>query len=233
MDGLLKKMAESKIFSLISEKDRKELIEKAHKRHYLKGEFICNQEDKWRNMAFLSSGDVKWTLLSSNGKRQVVFGLQEGSVILGHSLFDEKGMPASLEVVSDSDVYIWPKEIVIPILSRNPQALWEITEILVTNMRRVREVVYGFCFQSASKRLAKLLLNHYNLDNNEPALRDLTLDEMASEVGTTRELISKILHDFKKEGIIIITRKSIIFKNKNKLEEIAEETFFMTNKDEQ
>lgn len=222
MKTINKMMEENNILSKLEPKDISELIEKAQKKRYLKGDFICYQDDIWEQIAFVSSGEVKWTLNSPNGKRQIVFGLEEGNIVLGHSLFDGKGMPASLEVVTDCEVYLWPKEIVVPILSRNPPALWEVMKTLVTNMRMVRDVVYGFSFHPASKRLARLILNHYNLDNGEVAPRDITLDELAAEVGTTRELISKILNDFAREGIINITRGYIVFKNKDKLEEIAE-----------
>lgn len=224
MKNILKELNKNRILSLLSENDLIELINKTHKRHYLKGEFICHQDFVWENMAFVLSGEVKWTLLSADGKRQIVFGLEEGCVILGHSLFDGKGMPASLEVISDCDVYIWPKEVVVPILSRNQKALWEMMKVLVTNMRRVRNVVYGFSFYRVPRRLARLLLDHYNPDTGEEAIRDITLDEMAAEVGTTRELISKVLHDFDKEKIIDISRKNIIFKDMKKLKEIASET---------
>ncbi|MGD9677873.1 MAG: Crp/Fnr family transcriptional regulator [Vulcanibacillus sp.] len=224
MDDILKKIDNAKILSLLREEDRKELASKAHKKLYFKGEFICHQDYIWQNMAFVSSGDVKWTLFSPDGKRQIVFGLEEGSVILGHSLFDGKGMPASLEVISDSIVCIWPKEIVMPILLRNENALLEVMRVLVTNMRRVRNVVYGFSFYRVPQRLAKLLLDHYNPDEGEIAARDLTLEIMAAEVGTTRELISRVLHDFAKEEIIDISRKNIVFTNKEKLEEIARGT---------
>lgn len=222
MKTINKMMEENNILSKLETKDISELIEKAQKRRYLKGDFICYQDEIWEQIALVSSGEVKWTLNSPNGKRQIVFGLEEGNIVLGHSLFDGKGMPASLEVVTDSEVYLWPKEIAVPILSRNPLALWEVMKTLVTNMRMVRDVVYGFSFHPASKRLARLILNHYNLNNGEVAPRDITLDELAAEVGTTRELISKILNDFAREGIINITRGYIVFKNKDKLEEIAE-----------
>lgn len=222
MKTINKMLKENNILSKLEAKDLSELIEKAQKRRYLKGDFICYQDEIWEYVAFVSTGEIKWTLNSPNGKRQIVFGLEEGNIILGHSLFDGKGMPASLEVINDCEVYLWKKEIVIPILSRNPPALWEVMKTLVTNMRMVRDVVYGFSFHPASKRLAKLILNHYNLDNGEVAPRDLTLDELAAEVGTTRELISKILNDFAREGIINITRGYIVFKDKDRLEEIAD-----------
>jgi len=222
MKTLSKMMKENNILSKLEANDLNELIEKAQRKHYLKGDYICFQDEIWEYIAFIYSGEVKWTLSSPNGKRQIVYGMQEGSVIIGHSLFDGKGLPASLEVIADSEVYLCPKDVITPILSRNPLALWEVTKTLVTNMRIVRSVVYGFSFHPASKRLARLMLNHYKLNNGEVAPRDLTLDELAAEVGTTRELISKILNDFAREGIINITRGYIVFKNKDKLEEIAE-----------
>lgn len=221
LEGIVNELTRNNILNMLNEEDITELAKMAIKKHYSKGEYLFHQEDVWQNMLFISSGELKWSLFSPDGKRQIVFGLVEGDIVVAHSLVDGKGMPASLEVSTECEIYLWPKEVVVPILSRNPQSLWEIMRILVTNMRKVRNVVYGFSFHTAPKRLAKLLLDYYNPKNGDAISRDLTLDEMAAEVGTTRELICKILYDFAKEGTLDITRKSFIFTDTDKLEDIA------------
>jgi len=82
-------------------------------------------------------------------------------------------------------------------------------------------VVYGFAFHPVAGRLARLLLDHYQPVEGQPAPRDLTLDEMAASVGTTRELVSKTLHRFADDGLIEISRVQFIFTNRGQLEQLA------------
>ncbi|MBL7162000.1 MAG: Crp/Fnr family transcriptional regulator [Anaerolineales bacterium] len=130
-------------------------------------------------------------------------------------------MPASLEVMEDCEVFLWHGEQILPVISRHVDAVWDITRELVATMRQVREIVYGFAFHPVAGRLARLLLSHYQPVDGKPAPRDLTLDEMADSIGTTRELISKTLHRFADDGMIEISRVQFIFKDRGQLDLLA------------
>ncbi len=202
-------------------RDRTELVRLATLKTYPKGKYICFQGDCWQYVLQIESGRMGWVMLSPDGKRHVVFRVSACDVIWGHSLFDGKPMPASLEVMEDSRVYSWTADVIRPILLRNPEALWEVTRELVSSMRQVREVVYGFAFHPVAGRLARLLLDHYKPVDGRPAPRDLTLEEMAASIGTTRELVSKTLHHFADDGMIEISRMQFVFTNRELLEQLA------------
>jgi len=208
-------------FSKLAVEDRYELARQAVRRTCQKGEFICWQGEIWSKVLVLVSGGLEWSMLSPQGKRQVVFRLEPVCAVWGHSVFDQEPMPASLEVMEDSEIYVWPSEIIVPIMSRNVEAVWDITLELITMMRQVRNIVYGFAFQPVSGRLARLLLDFYHPADGMSAERDLTLEQMANSVGTTKELVSKTLHHFADEGIIEINRMQFIFKDMEGLEELA------------
>ncbi len=217
------KLAKDDVFSHLSTRDHEELARLAFVRKYHKGQYISMQDDIWARALYIKSGKLGWVMLSPDGKRQVVFRMGAGRVVWGHSLFDGEPMPAALEVMEDCEVCIWEGDVIMPILSRNVDAVWAITRKLVAIMRKVRDVVYGFAFHPVAGRLAHLLLNHYKDIEGEVAPRDLTLDEMAQTIGTTRELVSKTLHQFAGEGMIEISRVEITFTDRGKLEELIDE----------
>lgn len=221
MNELKKCLTESPVFSKLTTADHAELAQLPARQVFHKGEFICFQGDVWPNVLYLAAGRLGWSMLSPDGKRHVVFRLGACDVVWGHSLFDNAPMPASLEVMENSVVYLWSGDAILPIISRSVDAVWDVTRELVATMRHVREVVYGFAFHPVAGRLARLLLKHYQPVDGKPAPRDLTLDEMADSIGTTRELVSKTLHRFADEGMIQISRMQFIFTNRNDLEQIA------------
>ena len=51
--------------------------------------------------------------------------------------------------------------------------------------------------------------------------RNLTLDQMADTVGTTRELVSRTLHPFADEGLIRVNRVELAFLDRERLESLA------------
>jgi CRP-like cAMP-binding protein len=136
-------------------------------------------------------------------------------------LFDDQPMPASLEVKEACELYLWSKEALSPLMSRHPEALWDLIRLQAQTMRRAREIIYGFAFHPAAGRLARLLLANYPLQDGEATPRDLTLDDMAAAVGTTRELVCKLLYRFAEDGMLSLTRTEFIFTDRNKLEALA------------
>jgi CRP/FNR family transcriptional regulator len=210
------------VFSKLSPADRAELVRAARRREYHKGECVCMQNTIWDEVLHVHSGRLGWSMLSLDGKRQVVFEMGPCAVVWGHSLFDGEPMPASLEAQEPTVVYVWPREVIVPVVSRHVEAVWDVTRILVKMMRTVREVVYGFAFHRVSGRLTRLLLNRYEPKNGQSVRRDMTLDEMADGIGTTRELVSKVLHRFDDEGMIKVTRTRFKFIDLAQLEQLAE-----------
>jgi CRP/FNR family transcriptional regulator len=210
------------VFSKLHPTDRDELARAARRREYHKGECVCMQDTLWDEVLHVHSGRLGWSMLSLDGKRQVVFEMGPCAVVWGHSLFDGEPMPASLEAQEPTVVYVWPREVIVPVVSRHVEAVWDVTRILVKMMRTVREVVYGFAFHRVSGRLTRLLLNRYEPQDGQSVRRDMTLDEMADGIGTTRELVSKVLHRFDDEGMIKVTRTRFEFIDLAQLEQLAE-----------
>ena len=210
------------VFSKLGQADRDELVRLAQRRQYDKGACVCMQDSIWDDVLHVYSGRLGWSMLSPNGKRQIVFELVPCDIVWGHSLFDREPMPASLEAIEPTVVYAWPHETIIPIVSRQVDAVWDVTRVLVKTMRTVREVVYGFAFHQVSGRLARLLLNRYEPQAGQSVRRDITLDEMADGVGTTRELVSRVLHRLDHEGVIKVTRTKFVFTDLVKLENMIE-----------
>lgn len=213
-------LANDDIFKHLSVRNRQDLAKLAVRKRYRKGEIICFQGDLWRHALYIISGKLNWVMLAPDGKRQVVLRPKAGEVVWGHSLFEDAPMPASLEVVDDCEVYLWYSNDLLPITSHNVDTVWAVTRHLVQTIRQAHDFIYGFAFHPVSGRLARLLLTYYDPAEGETTLRDLTLGEIAHSVGSTRELVSKTLHQFAAQGMIDINRVEIVFKDPAKLSEM-------------
>ncbi|MBK7317701.1 Crp/Fnr family transcriptional regulator [Candidatus Villigracilis affinis] len=221
MQKILDCLSKAPVFSKLTERERQELLERAVEKKFQKDEYVCWQGETWSKVAYIATGRLEWAMLSPEGRRQVVFKLNPCDVVWGHSVVDGQPMPASLEVGEDTLLYLWERDDIMPVIFRNAQAAWDVSHILIHYMRRVREVVYGFAFHPVAGRLARLLLSHYSSVDGKSTPRDLTLDQMADTVGTTRELVSRTLHRFADEGLIQISRMELAFLDREKLETLA------------
>lgn len=221
MPKILDCLSKAPVFSKLTEHELTNLAEVATEKKYGKDEYVCWQGEVWPYVAYIASGHLEWAMLSPEGRRQVMFALHPCDVVWGHSVVDGLSMPASLEVREDTVLYLWARDSILPIIHQNAQASWDVANILIQYMRNVREVVYGFAFHPVAGRLARLLLTHYNATDGQLAPRNLTLDQMADMVGTTRELISRTLHRFADEGLVHVNRVEFAFLDRERLESLA------------
>ena len=222
MSDLMKKLANAEFFGKFSEEDRAALAELALSRRLRAGEYFCHQGDIWSHVSFLAEGAMDWVMLSVGGKEQVLFSLTPNDVFWGHSIFDDKPMPASLKATKDSLAYRWDRDDILPILYRHPETLWEITAMLTDTMRKAREIIYGLAFQPVAGRLATLLLDRFSDPKDLSVERDLTLDAIASRVASSPEVICRVLQQFQREGVLEVTRASITLHDRTALEKLAE-----------
>ena len=147
-------LSEKDVFRKLPSKEIIKLVEYAIPRKLLPGEYLCRQGETWPYVVYLAGGQLRWSLLSSGGKEHQLFTIKNEQVFWAHSIFDDQPMPASLVSVQDTEAYVWSRDLILPILKKYPDAMWEITKILTGIMREAREIIYGLAFQPVAARLA-------------------------------------------------------------------------------
>jgi len=75
-------------------------------------------------------------------------------------------------------------------------------------------------FKNMDTRLATFILQRLDKNGIEEKL-DITHEKIAIELGTAREVVSRLLKDFEKKSIVSLSRGKIIVKNKEFLKKIA------------
>lgn len=222
MNDLIKKLSNAEFFGKFPESDRMALAKLAIPRRLHAGEYSCHQGDVWPKVLFLCKGKLDWAMLSVGGKEHVLFSLNPNDVFWGHSIFDDKPMPASLKATETSIIYCWEREAILPILYRHPETLWEIAGMLTGTMRKAREIIYGLAFQPVAGRLATLLLDRFSDPEDTSVERDLTLNAIASRVASSPEVVCRVLQQFQSEGVLEVTRATITLFNREALENMVE-----------
>lgn len=211
------KLSHIQVFEKLPELEIVKLLRLARRQQLQTGDFLCHQGDVWPYVVFLADGELRWVMLAASGREHVLFTVQKDHVFWGHSIFDNQLMPASLLATKATEAYLWPREVVYPVLMRHPQAMWELTRMHVGMMRRAREIIYGLAFQPVATRLASLLLESFYEQGDASMERDLTLSEIAAMVASSPEVVCRVLHRFQADGILEVTRAHITLQDKDAL----------------
>lgn len=197
------------IFRALPEQVRMQLLNQAIRKNFLKGEYLAHQGDVWPYAMFVVSGQVRWAILAASGKEHLLFTIDQDQSFWAHSIFDDGPLPASLSALNKTQVLLWSRDTILVHLRQYPDALWEATKLLTGIMRQAREIIYGLAFRPVAGRLASVLLDRYNQAYGSEIERDFTLNELATRVAATPEVVCRVLYQFQEDGILKVTRASI------------------------
>lgn len=222
MTYLADRLAQAEIFNKLTGSELADLARLAKLKSIDKGASVCQQGSIWPNAIYIASGSIRWSMRSLGGRIHTLYMLEPGDVFWGHSMFDDKPMPASLVAMQKCSLYQWDRETVLPIILGNPDAARDLLRILVSIMRKAREIIYGLAFQPVAGRMARLLIERI-ADSESPSMeRDLTLEDMAALVGTAPHVVCRVLYQFQEDGLLEMTRASIVIEDRSGLDRVAE-----------
>jgi len=216
-------LRQNAVFSHLQVADLKYLVRESISRNYQNGERIAHDGDIWPYIFLVGNGKVKAVKESAEGRILTIVTIGSGEIFWGPAFFQE-GLPNLAALIADQgcQIFLWSQERILPILLANGRLSWELSGLMVDRMQRASDIVEELAFQPVAVRLASFLVDYFKDSESERVARDLTLDEMAARVGSTREVVSRILHRFANQGLIEITRTEFMFTNKDGLRQLAQ-----------
>lgn len=223
MKDLSALLNENPVFQAIAPSDLKQAEQAASLRRYQKGEKVVFFDDVWPYLLLMADGTIEALKASSEGRNLHVGCFSQGEIFWGLAFFHEgMPMPVSLEARGEARLYLWSRAALLPILLRNGQASWELSCLMADRMQRASDLVEGLAFQPVAGRLARLLLDHFKQAGDSSISRNLTLDEMAARVGSTREMVCRALYGFSDKKLIEVTRTEFILTDREGLFQLVE-----------
>lgn len=191
-------------------------VRRALERH----ETLFLQGDDWRNVLLIASGKLRSVIHAPDGRSYVVSTWGEREEFWAHTLFDSEPMPSTLEAVQESVIYQWDGEQVLNILFENHDAIRALVGRQIKLIRKRRETIFDLAFHPVTNRLAKLLLEQVPVSETS-AQRDLTLDQIASMVASSPEVVCRTLYQLQRDGLLHVTRASITLQDRDALEHLV------------
>jgi CRP-like cAMP-binding protein len=225
MQPLADRLEKHPVFSSLSATDRAELGSHAVRRSLQKGEALALQGDVWPSLFLVAEGELQAVKVSSEGRTLLVTTFGAGELFWGLAFFQD-GTPqiVTLQAHLPTCAYLWSREYIEPFFLAHGKMSWELCHLMIQRMQRANTIVEELAFQPIAGRLARLLLDNFAGAQDKPITRDLTLDEMAARVGTTREMVCRALYRFSDKDLIEVTRTEFALTDREGLRRIASGT---------
>ena len=223
MNALAVKLAGNPVFGSLRDRERTLLTEMAIARGYPKDTPIVHEGDVWPYLIWVEAGTITVSKKSVDGRSLIAAVIESGEIFWGMAFFlEDAPMPVTLTAYQQTQIQLWSRQRLVPFLMRNGQMSWDLACTLVERMVKASEIVQELAFQPVTGRLARLLVDRYAASSENPVHRDLTLEEMAAHIGSTREMVCRALYRFSDQGLIQITRTEFTFTDLDKLEVLAQ-----------
>ena len=213
----------TQFFSTLTKDQREIMLSSVVRKKIIKGEYLVLQGDVWPYLFFIEEGSIVAEKATPDGRAFVAATFKPGEMFWGLGFFLENAaMPANLLGFEDSEICMWAKEDLMPVIESNGKFSWELSKLVVSRIQYVSEILENMTFQPIAVRLARLLIGISGPEKQLSIGRSLTLDDMAARIGSTREMVCRLLYKFSDEGLIKITRTEFIITDSQNLEKRAQ-----------
>ena len=216
-------------FSELSPSDQESIRQLTFEKTFGRNELIIVEGEPTEVLYFVASGAVKTFKTSSRGKEQILRILHPGDPLNDVAILDGGPNYASAQAMGAVIVCGISSGDVETLLSQYPSMALKVIRVLAERVRYFVSLVEDFSFRRVTSRVAKLLLQ-YTADQAENQEKialstpQLTQYEMASMIGTAREVVGRSLSSLEDEGIIRIERHRIVVRDREALRRKSEGT---------
>lgn len=211
--GRARVLARVPLFSDLSDAELKFISDRAVGRRYAAGELIFSEGDPCTGLYVIEAGDVRIFKTSAGGREQVLTVEHAGSSVAELPVFDGGMYPASASAANDCSMLFISRNDFRALCLEHPEVALKVLRMVGLRLRRLVAIIEELSFTTVRHRLAALLLSLAREAGHSSgrARFELTVSnqELASRIGTVRELVSRNLSRFQAEGLIRMEGKSI------------------------
>jgi len=202
------------LFRDLEEPELNELAEIAVERRLARDEVLFLAGEEAAGIFVIASGSVRAYREGLDGREQVIHVERAGATIAELPAFDDQPYPSNVAAEEDSVLLFIEKRDVRTVCLTHPQVALAATRLLAGRLRKCAELVEALSLQEVDQRLAGWIAREARLRGRQKGQTihlDLVLtnQQIASRIGSVREVVSRALNRLQSNGLIELDGRSI------------------------
>lgn len=171
------------------------------------GQALVHEDDTCANLPVVASGGLRVFKSAPGGREITLYRIGEGEtcILTAFSILNERPFPADAWAEEESTVFLIPRAQFRRWMDSTPSFRNYIFSLLQERLFSALITVSEVAFKRTDLRIMEYLLEQCDSDG---ALQT-THQKLASEIGTAREVVSRVLKDLEKEGLLKTERGQI------------------------
>ncbi|MBE2194977.1 MAG: Crp/Fnr family transcriptional regulator [Anaerolinea sp.] len=171
------------------------------------GKAVFTEGDRPNAIALLVSGVVRVYKIGETGRELTLyrFGMGESCILSANAILSDQTFAAIAAVEQEAEAFMIPAEVFRKWVRLYDRWLEFVLDLLSQRLSGMIEIVDEVAFRRMDIRVVSLLLERHQ--RHTPIT--ITHQEIAAELGSSREVISRILENLTRQGLIRIGRGQI------------------------
>ena len=216
-------LARAGIFSGLTDAELSYVAERVVPRRYAPGQLIFGEGDPCAGLFVIERGHVRVFKTSATGREQVLTIDGPGNSVAEIPVFDGGVYPASGAAVDEATLLFIGKQDFQALCLAHPQVALKVLRAVGARLRRLVGIIEELSFTTVRHRLAALLFRLAEREGRKTAegvefLLPASHQELAWQIGTVRELVSRNLSRLQAEGLVKVEGRSIVVRDLKLLE---------------
>jgi CRP-like cAMP-binding protein len=212
------------LFAGLTERELELLAARALPREYQPGEIIFSEGDPCEGLYIVAAGNVKIFNTSASGREQVLHIERAGNSLAELPVFDGGPYPASTAAVGACTLFFISKKEFRALCLERPEVSLKVLKAVSGRLRQLVAMIEELSFTTVRQRLISWLLQEAkNTGQATPRGTEFTLrinnQELAFQIGTVRELVSRNLSHLQAEGFLKIRGRTVVIPDLSSLEQ--------------
>ncbi len=218
-----KALGKAPLFSALSEAELAFLTERVISRRYSAGEIVFSEGQPCAGLYVVESGSVRIFKSSAGGREQVLSIEGPGGSVAELPVFDGGNYPASVVAIEDSVLLFVSKQDFHALCLAHPEVALKVLRVVGARLRRLVGIIEELSFTTVRHRLSAYLLRLAQKEGRQVAqgveiLLPTNNQELAAQIGTVRELVSRNLSRLQASGVIKMEGRSVVIRDLKTLE---------------
>ena len=178
-------------------------------RSFRRGQVVFTRGDPGDSLIVVISGHVKVVVRSADGGELTLTIVPPGGTFGELSIADGGPRSADAETLDTSQLLFIPREQIQDVCARVPGAASALLGSIAATLRRLTEAASDLVFLDLPRRVAKVLLRQ--AADGDGAIRlNLRQEELAHQVGGTRQSVNAALRGFERRGWVELHDRAVI-----------------------
>ena len=182
---------------------------------------LHNGDEDCTGLLLVKSGQLRAYILSEEGREITLYRLFDRDLCLfsASCIMRSIQFAVTIQAEKDTDLWVIPAEVYQDMMEQSAPVSNYTNELMASRFSEVMWLIEQVMWKSLDKRVAAFLLEEAAIEESHEL--KITHEVIANHLGSHREVITRMLRYFQKEGAVQLRRGSVELTDFAKLREIA------------